>query len=109
VAVRRPGDLAHRAHTGYDWRVETPETYYAKSGDVHVAYQVAGDGPRDLVYIASGPHHVELNWENPPVARFLERLASLTRLIAFDKRGTGMSDSSPGSQHSMPGWTTSVP
>jgi class 3 adenylate cyclase len=72
--------------------VETPETYYAKSGDVHVAYQVVGDAPRDLVYIASGTHHVELNWENPPVARFLERLASLARLIAFDKRGTGMSD-----------------
>jgi class 3 adenylate cyclase len=72
--------------------VETPETRYAKSGDVHVAYQVAGGGPRDLVYIPNGPHHVELNWENPPVARFLERLASLARLIAFDKRGTGMSD-----------------
>jgi class 3 adenylate cyclase/pimeloyl-ACP methyl ester carboxylesterase len=72
--------------------VETPETHYAKSGDVHVAYQVVGDAPRDLVYIPNGPHHVELNWENPPVARFLERLATLARLIAFDKRGTGMSD-----------------
>jgi pimeloyl-ACP methyl ester carboxylesterase len=72
--------------------VETPETLYAKSGDVHVAYQVVGDAPIDLVYIPNGPHHVELNWENPPVARFLERLASLARLIAFDKRGTGMSD-----------------
>ncbi len=72
--------------------VETPETRYAKSGDVHVAYQVVGDAPLDLVYIPHGPHHVELNWENPPVARFLERLATLARLIAFDKRGTGMSD-----------------
>jgi class 3 adenylate cyclase len=72
--------------------VEAPETYYAKSGNVHVAYQVVGDAPRDLVYIPNGPHHVELNWENPPVARFLERLAGLARLIAFDKRGTGMSD-----------------
>jgi pimeloyl-ACP methyl ester carboxylesterase len=72
--------------------VESPETRYAKSGDVHIAYQVVGDAPPDLVYIPNGPHHVELNWENPPVARFLERLASLARLIAFDKRGTGMSD-----------------
>src|SRR5262245_49358136 len=90
------GDLAQPPRTSYDCCVETPETYYAKSGDVHVAYQVVGDGPRDLVYIASGTHHVELNWENPPVARFLERLASLARLIAFDKRGTGMSDSVAG-------------
>jgi class 3 adenylate cyclase len=72
--------------------VESPETRYAKSGDVHIAYQVFGHGPLDLVYIPHGPHHVELNWENPPVARFLERLASLARVVAFDKRGTGMSD-----------------
>lgn len=72
--------------------MEAPETYYAKSGDVHVAYQIVGDAPRDLVYIPNGPHHVELNWENPPVARFLRRLSELARLIAFDKRGTGMSD-----------------
>ncbi len=91
-AGRRPGDLAHCPRTGYDCRVETPETYYAKSGDVHVAYQVTGHGVLDLVYIPNGPHHVELNWENPPVARFLERLALLARVIAFDKRGTGMSD-----------------
>jgi hypothetical protein len=57
--------------------VESPETRYAKSGDVHIAYQVVGDAPPELVYIPNGPHHVELNWENPPVARFLERLASL--------------------------------
>jgi uncharacterized RmlC-like cupin family protein len=80
---------ATRAKTGV---VQTPETYYAKSGDVHIAYQVVGEAPLDLVYIPNGPHHIELNWENPPVARFLERLASVPRLIAFDKRGTGMSD-----------------
>ena len=72
--------------------MESPITRYAKSGDVHVAYQVFGDGPPDLVYIPNGPHHVELNWENPPVARYFERLATLSRLIVFDKRGTGMSD-----------------
>jgi class 3 adenylate cyclase/pimeloyl-ACP methyl ester carboxylesterase len=67
-------------------------TRYARSGDVNIAYQVTGEGPLDLVYVPSGTHHVELNWENPVVARFLERLASLGRLIVFDKRGTGMSD-----------------
>jgi len=69
------------------------ETHYAKSGDVHIAYQVVGEGPLDLVWIPSGAaHHVELSWENPPVARFLVRLAEFARLIVFDKRGTGMSD-----------------
>ena len=72
--------------------METPETRYAKSGDVYVAYQVLGEGPPDVVYAPGGPHHVELNWENLPVARSLERLAALSRLVVFDKRGTGMSD-----------------
>jgi len=70
----------------------TPQTRYARSGDVYIAYQVVGDGPPDLVWIPSLAHHVELNWENPVVARFLTRLAALGRLIVFDKRGTGMSD-----------------
>jgi class 3 adenylate cyclase len=73
-----------------------PETRYARSGDVYVAYQVVGDGPLDLVYVPGGPHHVELNWENPPIARSLRRLAALARVIVFDKRGTGMSDPAVG-------------
>jgi class 3 adenylate cyclase len=72
--------------------VQIPETRYARSGDVYVAYQVVGEGPLDLVWIPSLAHHVELNWENPLVASWLERLACLGRLIVFDKRGTGMSD-----------------
>ena len=71
---------------------EAPETRYARSGDVHVAYQIAGDGAVDLIYVPSGGHHVELVWENPAQARFLSRLASLSRVLMFDKRGTGMSD-----------------
>jgi class 3 adenylate cyclase len=67
-------------------------TQYARSGDVNIAYQVVGEGPLDLVWIPSGVHHVELNWENPMVARFLRRLGSIARLLVFDKRGTGMSD-----------------
>jgi pimeloyl-ACP methyl ester carboxylesterase len=69
-----------------------PETRYARSGEVSIAFQVVGDGAFDIVYVPSIAHHVELNWENPLHARFLERLASLGRLIVFDKRGTGMSD-----------------
>jgi class 3 adenylate cyclase len=69
-----------------------PETRYAKSGDVHIAYQVVGEGELDLVWIPSLAHHVELSWDVPPVARTLDRLAELGRLIVFDKRGTGMSD-----------------
>src|SRR2546426_3160698 len=67
-----------------------PETRYAKSGDVNIAYQVVGDGPTDLVYVPGWVSNVELIWEKP--TRFLERLASFSRLILFDKRGTGMSD-----------------
>ena len=69
-----------------------PETQYARSGDVHIAYQLVGEGNLDLVWIPSLAHHVELSWENPPVARFLVRLMELGRLLLFDKRGTGMSD-----------------
>jgi pimeloyl-ACP methyl ester carboxylesterase len=69
-----------------------PETRYAKSGDVNIAYQVVGDGPFDLVYVPGWVSNVDLLWEKPKPARFLERLASFSRLVLFDKRGTGMSD-----------------
>jgi len=72
--------------------VNSPETHYAKSGDVAIAYQAFGEGPVDLAWIPHLAHHVELNWENPMVARFLRRLASIVRVLVFDKRGTGMSD-----------------
>lgn len=70
----------------------TPETRYARSGDVNIAYQVAGDGPRDLVYVPGWVSNVEQMWEEPAMAHFLGRLASFSRLILFDKRGTGLSD-----------------
>ena len=69
-----------------------PETRYARSGDVNIAYQVTGEGPRDLVYVPGWVSNIELMWEEPAMARFLERLASFSRLILFDKRGTGLSD-----------------
>jgi pimeloyl-ACP methyl ester carboxylesterase len=69
-----------------------PETRYAKSGDVNIAYQVVGDGPVDLLYIPGWISHLDLYWEEPSIARFLNRLASGVRLILFDRRGTGLSD-----------------
>jgi pimeloyl-ACP methyl ester carboxylesterase len=72
-----------------------PQTRYAKSGDVNIAYQALGDGPTDLVYVPGWVSHVELAWELPELVRGFERLASFSRLILFDKRGTGMSDPVP--------------
>src|SRR5438874_11493109 len=73
-----------------------PETRYARSGDVHIAYQVVGDGPVDLVYVPSWISQVEHYWEEPSIAHFFNRLASFSRLIMFDRRGTGLSDPVPG-------------
>jgi class 3 adenylate cyclase len=69
-----------------------PETKYAKSGDIHIAYQVVGEGQIDLVVVTGFVSHVDYIWEEPRSARFLRRLASFSRLIMFDKRGTGLSD-----------------
>jgi class 3 adenylate cyclase len=69
-----------------------PKTRYARSGDVNIAYQIAGEGPIDLVYVPGWVSNIETAWEDPHVSRFLERLASFSRLILFDKRGTGLSD-----------------
>jgi len=74
---------------------DIPKTRYAKSGGINVAYQVVGAGPPDLVYVPGWLSNVEMMWENPLLARFLRRLASFSRLIVFDKRGTGLSDRVP--------------
>lgn len=76
--------------------MEVPETRYAKTVDgLHIAFQVLGDGPVDLLYMAPWFSHLEINWEEPRNARFLRRLASFSRLILFDRRGNGMSDPVP--------------
>lgn len=72
-----------------------PETRYAKSDAGLIAYQVIGDGPFDLVYMNGSTSHVDVRWEALPFARFLERLASFSRLILFDRRGAGASDPIP--------------
>jgi class 3 adenylate cyclase len=81
--------------TGGAFVGETPETKYAKSGDLHIAYQAVGNGPPDLVFVPGWISHVELAWEEPAQARFFRRLSAFTRLIMFDKRGTGLSDRVP--------------
>ncbi|HYK00542.1 MAG TPA: alpha/beta fold hydrolase [Thermoanaerobaculia bacterium] len=74
------------------------EICYARSGDVNIAYQVIGDGPIDVVFVMGWVSHLELFWKEPSFARFLRRIAGFSRLILFDKRGTGLSDSVPVSQ-----------
>jgi len=69
-----------------------PETKYARSGDVHIAYQVMGQGPVDLVFVPGFVSHLERHWDNPGYRRLFERISSYARLIRFDKRGTGLSD-----------------
>ena len=71
---------------------DRPRTRYTKAGDYNIAYQVAGDGPIDIAYIPGFVSNVELAWDEPLFARYVERLMSFSRVILFDKRGTGMSD-----------------
>ncbi len=72
-----------------------PETHYARSGDLNIAYHVVGNGPIDIVFVMGWVSHLEYFWREPNFARFLSRLASFSRLILFDKRGTGLSDRVP--------------
>ena len=73
----------------------SPQTRYAKAGGVHVAYQVVGEGPPDLVLVSTWFSHVEARWDFPGFAYYLRRLASFSRVISFDKRGIGLSDPVP--------------
>ncbi len=74
---------------------DVPEVHYARSGEVNIAYQVIGDGPFDLVFVMGWISHLEYFWSEPSFARFLRRLATFSRVILFDKRGTGLSDRVP--------------
>src|SRR5579872_3393452 len=76
------------------WAVGRHQTQYARNGDVNIAYQVIGDqrGALDLVFVPGWVSHIEYMWDDPRIAHFLGRLASFSRLIIFDKRGTGLSD-----------------
>jgi len=72
--------------------MEAPAIRYATSSDVSIAYHVVGEGPPDIVLLPGFLSHLEISWEFPPQRRFAERLASFSRLVLLDKRGTGMSD-----------------
>jgi pimeloyl-ACP methyl ester carboxylesterase len=87
-----PSEVVHQLESPLQ---RPPETMYARSGDVNIAYQVIGDAPLDLVFVMGWVSHLEYFWREPSFARFLLRLASFSRLILFDKRGTGLSDRVP--------------
>ena len=72
--------------------MQPPQTHYARSGDVNIAYQVLGDGPIDVVHVPPFISNLELQWQDSNQARYFRRLASFSRLIMFDKRGAGISD-----------------
>jgi predicted ATPase/pimeloyl-ACP methyl ester carboxylesterase/DNA-binding CsgD family transcriptional regulator len=95
VAGRRSGPTSSERQgrtTGFAPAAARLETRYARSGDVNIAYQVVGQGPIDLVFVMGWVSHLDYFWQEPRFARFLRRLASFSRLILFDKRGTGLSD-----------------
>ena len=77
------------------WMPTNHETRYARNGDTHIAFQTIGAGPPDLLLVDTWVHHVEAVWDLPDLARFLRRLSTFARLIHFDRRGTGLSDSVP--------------
>jgi pimeloyl-ACP methyl ester carboxylesterase/DNA-binding winged helix-turn-helix (wHTH) protein len=94
-----PPAIATKQFRAFEFPLDhLPETMYATSGDVNIAYQVIGDAPLDLVFVMGGVSHLEYCWREPRFARFLMRLASFARLILFDKRGTGLSDRVPNNE-----------
>ena len=89
----RPSVLCLRLQMGLGTTVlKPPVTRYAKSGDARIAYQVVGHGSLDLIFVPGFISNLELHWEEPGYSRLLRRLSSFSRLIQFDKRGTGLSD-----------------
>jgi pimeloyl-ACP methyl ester carboxylesterase len=72
--------------------MSAPPVQYASSGDLDIAYQVLGEGPPDLIWVAGAITHLDILWEHPGYRRFYEQLASFSRVILFDKRGMGLSE-----------------
>jgi DNA-binding SARP family transcriptional activator/pimeloyl-ACP methyl ester carboxylesterase/class 3 adenylate cyclase len=92
--LRQDSALEYRPDRQTDARAQ-PETLYAQNGEIHIAYQVLGRGERDIVFVPGALSHLDLLWEDPETAGFFQRLATLGRLILFDKRDTGLSDRAP--------------
>jgi pimeloyl-ACP methyl ester carboxylesterase len=86
----------------------TPATRYARSGDDHIAYQTIGEGPRDIVFMSAWFSHVDGRWEEPRFAAMLRRLATMGRLIVFDKRGSGASDPLNASEPTWEDWADDI-
>ncbi|MBP6820106.1 MAG: alpha/beta fold hydrolase [Acidobacteria bacterium] len=93
VGVTTAGSRKHVTKSEDDFDI--PEVRYARSGEINIAYQVIGDAPLDLVFVMGWISHLEYFWTEPSFARFLRRLATFSRVILFDKRGTGLSDRVP--------------
>ncbi|MEK7830336.1 MAG: alpha/beta fold hydrolase [Acidobacteriota bacterium] len=93
IGVTTAGSRKHVTKSEDDFDI--PEVHYARSGEINIAYQVIGDAPLDLVFVMGWVSHLEYFWTEPSFARFLRRLASFSRVILFDKRGTGLSDRVP--------------
>jgi pimeloyl-ACP methyl ester carboxylesterase len=91
--------------------VDLPDTRYARSGELAIAYQVLGDGGPDVALDVWWFNHVDAQWDFPPIARLLRRFATFSRVIVFDKRGLGLSDPVQLSElpPSSDGWMTSTP
>ena len=87
--------LRHRLGPTYRSDIERPPTKYVSVGEADVAYQVIGDGPMDLLFCYGLGSHIELVWDAEPLVEIFRRLASFSRLIYFDRRGTGASDRVP--------------
>ena len=95
MALEGPAALPPATQDFENTPFHLPETQYARSGEVNIAYQVVGDAPLDLVFVMGWVSHMEYFWRETRFAKFLMRLASFSRLILFDKRGTGLSDRVP--------------
>jgi DNA-binding SARP family transcriptional activator/pimeloyl-ACP methyl ester carboxylesterase len=92
--LRQDRGLEYAGSAGGDWA--PPQTRYANSDGIHIAYQVLGEGPLDILAVPGIVSHLDLWWQDPAATRFFRRLAGLGRLILFDKRDTGLSDAAPG-------------
>ncbi len=93
VGTTTAGSRRHITESEADFDI--PEVHYARSGEVNIAYQIVGDAPLDIVFVMGWISHLEYFWTEPSFARFLRRLATFSRVILFDKRGTGLSDRVP--------------
>jgi pimeloyl-ACP methyl ester carboxylesterase/class 3 adenylate cyclase len=85
-----------------------PETRYARAGEDYIAYQTVGDGPRDIIFMSAWFSHVDGRWEEPRFAAMLRRLATMGRLIVFDKRGSGASDPLAAPEPTWEDWTDDI-